>query len=208
MELGARLAADLLEFGEPRDQAERAGDVLAKYSGILAQWSDRINLTGLRDPVEIAERLLVPPLVWARLIPTTPHTIADIGSGAGLPGIPLSQAFPKAQIWLVEARERRHHFQRHVLRTLELDRVEALRGRAEELPTKLCDLAVAQALAPLSEAVFHVKRWTRVGGLIAIPQSSRCGSIDDSNLRWIGCPEYLEPYSHRRRFLWMSTRIS
>lgn len=206
MELIRDLAQAIEAIGEGREEARELAASIGQLAAEIASWSNRMNLTGPRTAEAIAKELLAPPLAWSRLLPHTPASITDIGSGAGIPGFSLALRFPSAETTLVEARERRHHFQRHAIRSLGL-KARALWGRAEELEPRLSDLGTAQALAPLPEAVFHVKRWTRVGGLIAIPQSEYSAELDDSDLEWKGCPEYREPFSDRVRFLWLSERI-
>lgn len=202
--LRERIAADLSQIG-----CESSGpltEAVVGYVGQVSAWSRQMNLTGLRQPLEIARRLVLPAMAWSRLLPRTPETIADLGSGAGFPGVPLALCFPEARVYLVDARERRHHFQRHIVRRLKLSNVVPLHGRAEVLDPIECDVGVAQAFAPLEEAVFHVKRWTRVGGIIAIPQNTEEPASDDSDLEWLGCPGYPDPFEGRPSFLWMSRR--
>ena len=206
--LEGQLRADLRTIGESVERAEALAGPFADFSELLAEWARRMNLTGFRDPVDIARRLVLPPLIWSRLLPTRPVTIADVGSGAGVPGIPLALAFPDAEVVLVESRERRHYFQRQAIRSLGLARTVALLGRAEELEARECELGVAQALAPLPEAVFHVKRWTQIGGVVAIPHSDWLPAVDDPDLAWIDCPKYRDPFDSQPSFLWMSRRDS
>ncbi len=228
MELVEELAQALRDAGDSSDRARELARQIGRFAEVVAPWAARMNLTGPRNPETIAKELLLPPVLWSRLLPVSPQTIVDIGSGAGIPGIPLAMRFPEARTLLVESRERRHHFQRHAVRELGFPRVEPVLGRAETLEAVAGDLAVAQALAPLREAVFHVKRWTRVGGIIAIPQRQAAGPIENANaearpvetrdgarpptdlgaaLKWLGCPEYPDPFGGRPGFLWISKRI-
>jgi 16S rRNA (guanine527-N7)-methyltransferase len=205
--LRKEIVAELRAIDAPETLVTLA-DSIAHYVSLVASWARRMNLTGLRDPAEIARRFVFPVFQWARLLPVQPQTIVDIGSGAGFPGIPLAMMFPEAEVLLVEARERRHHFERYVVRQLGLSNTSPLLGRAEELPSRESDLGVAQALAPLPQAVFHVKRWTRIGGIVAIPQNREQPAVLDSDLDWIGCPNYNASGGGRRSFLWMSRRRS
>lgn len=198
------ISADLVKIAP----ATAAAEPLARYAELVAEWARRMNLTGFRDPLEIARRLILPPLIWSRLLPCVPATIADLGSGAGFPGIPLALGFERARVHLIEARERRHHFQRHVVRELGLSRVVPLHGRAEDLPPVECEVGVAQGFLPLPRAVFHVKRWTKIDGVIGIPQSTARPALQDPDLEWLGCPAYIDPFAGRRSFLWMSRRKS
>ncbi len=211
MERAALLSAireDLAQAGLTGASArsERLSGLVTDYAILVAGWAPRINLTGARDPRDIARRFVIPPLIWSRLLPRSPGSIADLGSGAGFPGIPLALGSPDVPVVCVESRERRHYFQRQVVRELGLEQVQPLLGRAEALQPRRCDLGVAQAMAPLPEAVFHVKRWVSVGGVIAIPQSEPRTALDDDALEWLGCPAYRDPWHPRPGFLWMARR--
>jgi 16S rRNA G527 N7-methylase RsmG len=96
-------------------------------------------------------------------------TIVDLGSGAGFPGLPLAILWPGRSVTLVEARSRRHHFQRHAVRSLGLTNVETLLGRAEVLEGPCHDVVVAQAVGPPEEVVELALPWARPGGRIHVP---------------------------------------
>lgn len=135
---------------------------------ITAQWSQRLNLTGFSDPLSLARQLVIEPLLWSRFL-EKPQSIVDLGSGAGFPGFPLALHFPDVSILLIEARRRRHHFQRHIIRELALPRVEALLGRIEVLEPRISELVVAQALAAPDRALQLMLPWAMPGGCLAIP---------------------------------------
>ena len=149
----AQVRSDLREAGVDTDPPERLVVRIADYACLVASWAPRINLTGARDSLDIVRRFVIPPMIWAELLPTRPASFVDIGSGAGFPGIPLALRFPESDVVSVEARERRHFFQRQVVRELGLGRVHPILGRAEALEVRECEVGVAQALAPLPQAV-------------------------------------------------------
>ncbi len=127
---------------------------LTEFLNLLVKWNRVYNLTGIRDPAELVERHLVESLALATLLRGT--RIVDVGSGAGLPGIPLAVAAPERRFALVESRAKRARFLRHAAGSLGLGnvdvhqiRVEHLRSdtpfdtvlaRAVALPAKLLDL--------------------------------------------------------------------
>ena len=208
-DLAHQIEADLVESGALAERAAAFAGPAARYAELVSSWSRRMNLSGFREPLEIARRLILPPVLWAALLPERPASIADIGSGAGFPGIPLALWFPGTPVQLVEAREKRHFFQKQVVRELGLADVTPRLGRAEELEVATAALVTAQALAPLSEAAFHVKRWVAPGGIVAIPQSEPHPALaGTSGLEWIGCPSYSAPFLSRAGFLWISRRKS
>jgi len=120
------------------DRAEVAGltvsdelrDSLAAYLLLLSRWTRKINLTSfdLETPTDAAiDRLVIEPLVAAKLVLPTDRFSIDIGSGGGSPAIPMRLAQPNLETVLVEVRERKAAFLREVTRTLRLGnvRVEA-----------------------------------------------------------------------------------
>jgi 16S rRNA (guanine527-N7)-methyltransferase len=91
--------------------------------------------------------------------------VVDLGSGAGFPGIPLAIARPDLSLTLVEIRERRVNFLRHVVRSLELD-CEVWRVRIEDAPRLRFRVALARAVAPLDQVLRLAEPWVESGGEI------------------------------------------
>ena len=91
----------------------------------------------------------------------------DLGSGAGFPGVPIAIARPDLAIVLVEIRERRVHFLRHVVRELGLG-VEVLRASIDEAPDVGFDVALVRALAPPERALEMASPWLVSSGQIWI----------------------------------------
>ncbi|MGH0036086.1 MAG: 16S rRNA (guanine(527)-N(7))-methyltransferase RsmG [Myxococcota bacterium] len=179
---------------------------LALLAHHLASWAERINLTAHRTAAEIATRLLLDAAALATVLPPFESAV-DLGSGAGLPGLPLAILHPERRFVLVEARERRHHFQRSAVRELGLRNVEPLRGRAELLDPRPMDLAIAQAMGPPAQVLEWLRRWSRVGGWVALPASA--GSEPPEPPDGIGLLEarsYQVPLGGPPRILWVGER--
>jgi 16S rRNA (guanine527-N7)-methyltransferase len=147
-----------------------AVDALIDLAELLAAWSQRMNLTAHREPESIVSRLILDAAALERVLPEAGR-IVDLGSGAGFPGLPLAVLRPDAEIVLVEAREKRHHFQRAAIRRAALENVLPVRGRAEEVTPLPSPLVVAQALAAPTNALELAIPWAAVGGWIALPGS-------------------------------------
>jgi len=106
--------------------------LLEEYAQELDRWNQRINLVSCGTPSELVDRHLLDSLAAARLVSGRVAEGADLGSGAGLPGIPL--AIVVGGRWtLVEPRRRRASFLRSVVRRLELGEVVVVEERVEEL---------------------------------------------------------------------------
>lgn len=118
----------------------------------LAEWNTRFNLTAITEPAEIVDKHLLDSLA------VLPHLrglrIADIGSGAGFPGLPLAIANPGRHYTLVESTGKKVGFLRHVVATLKIQNVEIVLGRAEVLkPRTPFDGVIARALGPLADFI-------------------------------------------------------
>ncbi len=123
---------------------QRVKDQLEQYLTELQSWGERMNLVGSLERVDI-EVHFEDSLAVVDQIPKGIR-LADLGSGAGLPGIPIAIARPDLDLTLVEIREKRVHFLRHIVRTLGLDiRVE--RRRLEDPPPERFDIATMRAVA-------------------------------------------------------------
>ncbi|WP_371864531.1 16S rRNA (guanine(527)-N(7))-methyltransferase RsmG [Streptomyces antimycoticus] len=130
-------------FGDRFPEAVRYGELLADV-GVTR------GLIGPREVPRLWERHLLNCAVLSEVVPEE-VTVCDVGSGAGLPGIPLALTRPDLQITLLEPLLRRTNFLREVVELLGLDHVTVVRGRAEEVLGKLTPMHVvtARAVAPL-----------------------------------------------------------
>jgi 16S rRNA (guanine527-N7)-methyltransferase len=156
-------------FAELRLPLEPAAlERFEKLALLLDRWSQRINLTGHRGAIQIAGRLLLEAAALSQVLPEA-ETLADLGSGAGIPGLPLAICRPRCAVRLVESRERRHHFQRTAIRELGLDNATAVLGRAEQLEVQRSDGVIAQAIARPDQALAWMRPWVARGGWLALP---------------------------------------
>jgi len=151
------LARGLAEIGV--SLGEKAAQQLLAYAAEVARWRQRVNITGFREPGQIVREGILRSL---RLLPLLPEgdriSLADVGSGAGFPGIPLKVARPNLRVTLIEASRRRTSFLLHSIRLLELEGISCLRGRVEVLNEAPAlrgafDVVTARALAPLRDAI-------------------------------------------------------
>lgn len=138
-------------FGDRLEVAQRYAELLA---GTGVEW----GLIGPHEVDRVWERHLLNCAAVGELLETG-ERVVDIGSGAGLPGLPLAIARPDVRVILVESLLRRTEFLHHVIADLGLD-VAVLRGRAEDRAVREqvggCDAAVSRAVAPLDK----LTRWS------------------------------------------------
>ena len=124
--------------------------VLGRYADMILKWGRVQSLTSLRDPDAIAARHLLDAMPLVRALPADVGHVADIGSGAGSPGIPVAVCRPQTRVTLVESRRKRAVFLRQCRIDLGLDNVEVRHGRAEDWrPRPAPDVLVSRATAPL-----------------------------------------------------------
>ena len=128
----------------PADAVER----LLDYQALLARWNATYNLTAVRDPMEMVSRHLVDSLAIHPFVQG--QTLADLGTGPGLPGIPLAIAAPQRQVLLVDSNGKKVRFLREAVRSLKLENVRAVQSRVEDVEGQF-DCITARAFASLAD---------------------------------------------------------
>ncbi|HZE39444.1 MAG TPA: 16S rRNA (guanine(527)-N(7))-methyltransferase RsmG [Stackebrandtia sp.] len=149
-----------------------------RYAELLATEGVRRGLIGPRESDRLWDRHILNCAVIAELIDPSADVL-DIGSGAGLPGIPLAIVRPDLWITLVEPMERRTTFLEEAIERLELSNVEVVRSRAEEVrPRGKADVVTSRALAPLDKLAHWCLPLARRGGqVLAIKGASAADEI-------------------------------
>ena len=143
--LRPQLAAGLEALGLP---AALATPLLA-YLALLARWNATYNLTAIRDPRDMVAKHLLDSLAMQPFVRGL-RTLADLGTGPGLPGIPLAIATPGLQVTLVESNGKKARFLREAVRQLGLGNVQVAESRIEAFqPGTHFDAITARALATL-----------------------------------------------------------
>jgi len=159
--LDAELAAGLAALGLPDDAGLRAK--LLDYLALLVRWNATYNLTAVREPQAMVARHLLDSLAIARYV--TGDRVADLGTGPGLPGIPLAILQPHRRFELVEANGKKARFLRECVRRLPLPNASVVEARAEGAqPGDRVPCVVARALAALPELVRLAEPWLAPGG--------------------------------------------
>jgi len=113
---------------------------IQQYMRLLRHWNEKLNLTAIRDPLEILHRHFCESMYAAVSVPINSGRLADIGSGPGFPGIPLKILRPNLQLFLVESNIKKGTFLAEVGRELGLTNARVLIGRYEELGEELAPL--------------------------------------------------------------------
>jgi 16S rRNA (guanine527-N7)-methyltransferase len=142
----AQLRAGVAELG--LSPSAQAVEELLDYLELLSRWNAAYNLTAVRDPLAMVTSHLLDSLAVAHLV--RGERLADIGSGAGLPGIPLAILAPERQVTLIDANGKKTRFLREAVRALRLVNVRIEAQRVENVRGEF-DTVTARAFASLAD---------------------------------------------------------
>lgn len=135
----------------------------------LKKWNRTYNLTGIREDKDIVEKHFLDSLLYLKAMPEGAIRVADIGTGAGFPGIPIKIIRPEIEMYLIESSGKKAAFLRHVVKKIGLDRIEVIEKRVEEvksgreLPSPV-DIAVTRALFSIREFIKKSSHLVKEGG--------------------------------------------
>ncbi len=207
----SRAARESLERGLAQLGLEASPGQVESLYGLaqrVSAWGERINLTGHRGALAVVQRLVLDAAALLRAAPGH-ASLADLGSGAGFPGLPIAILRPELRVTLVEARQRRHYFQRAVCRELGLGNVSAVHGRAEALVATPHGAVVAQAVAQADRVLSWMLPWAEPGGWLLVPGGEHPPTLTaTAGVREIEVRRYCVPESGPRRTLWLARRSS
>lgn len=134
----------------------------------LLRWNQRVNLTSIRNRDEAIEKHLLDSLL---LLPHLDDAkkIIDMGSGGGLPGIPLAISDTNLKVISVDSVGKKINFQKHIKRLLQLDNLTVLQSRIEDLTQTALeeekyDLVVSRAFSSLDTSIRYAAPWLKAGG--------------------------------------------
>ncbi len=158
-----RLAGGIAALGLALDAAQQQR--LLAYLALLLKWNKAYNLTAVRDPLEMVTKhlldslALLPHLQGGRLL--------DVGSGAGLPGIPLAIAAPQREVTLLDANSKKTRFLLQAKGELGLYNLSVVHSRVEQYrPERLFDTVTARAFASLAELYQDTAHLLAPGGCL------------------------------------------
>jgi 16S rRNA (guanine527-N7)-methyltransferase len=141
---------------------EQAAKLIA-HLDLVDEWGERMNLTAIREREQQVTKHLLDSLSVASWLRGT--RMADVGSGAGFPGIPLAIIRPQLQFALIESTGKKCRFLEHVRDTLGLDNVEVVQSRAEAYrPAVRFDTVLARAVGPVADLVKYAGPLVAGGG--------------------------------------------
>jgi len=152
-----------------------------RYYELLVEWNEKMNLTGITERDAVYEKHFYDSISLAFHVDMNKKlNIADIGSGAGFPSIPLKIVFPHLQVLIVDSLNKRIGFLNHVVEQLGLQQVTALHGRAEDVARMsqyrdAFDLVTARAVARLAVLNEFCLPFVKPGGVFASMKGASLG---------------------------------
>ncbi|HTV57260.1 MAG TPA: 16S rRNA (guanine(527)-N(7))-methyltransferase RsmG [Verrucomicrobiae bacterium] len=173
------------------------------YSALLLRWNRKVALTTVVEPSEIVRFHFGESLFALSLLPITQGRLADLGSGAGFPGLALKLASPDLHVTLVESNVKKAAFLSEAIRLLGLQHAEVFRGRVEDFPATLgsFDLVTARALGSHDEVLHWAMERLSPGGRLALWISGHDASALAIETSWVWEPPALIPETKNRYIL-------
>ncbi|MGB8324595.1 MAG: 16S rRNA (guanine(527)-N(7))-methyltransferase RsmG [Candidatus Acidiferrum sp.] len=180
---------------------------IQSFIRLLRQWNEKLNLTAIRDPLEILHRHFCESMFAATAIPLSSGRLADIGSGPGFPGLPLKIIQPELDVFLVESNIKKGTFIAEVIRELGLCGARVLISRYEELGEEVAplDYVCSRALGEFEAFL----TWAASDRVAAGKVVLWVGGRDLEDVRKSALWEWQEPIAipnSLRRFLLVGTK--
>lgn len=186
----------------------------------LKRWGSKINITAIRDDLEIVIKHFIDSLSPLKYIPQD-SSLLDIGSGGGFPGIPLKIANPSLDITLLDSTMKKVNFQKHIIRLLHLDKIKAAHGRAEDKDVhgKIgpgFDVVISRAFSGLGKFLAIGEPYLKRDGILIAMRGREAKrelaeneeALANLRLRLVNIVEFNLPYLNDKRSLIKLARYS
>lgn len=145
---------------------------------LLAEWNKFMNLTAITEFKEVVLKHFLDSLTLVRACKLEAQSLIDIGTGAGFPGIPLKIVFPELKVTLLDSLNKRIHFLEEVIKTLGLQKIEAVHGRAEDYARNMSyrekyDICVSRAVSNMTTLSEYCIPFVKPGGIFVSYKSEK-----------------------------------
>ncbi len=160
------LRRGLAEIGVPCGEEQTRA--FLSYLSELKKWNRTYNLTGLKSDRDIVIKHFLDSLLFVKVFPEGVRTLADIGSGAGFPGVPIKIVIPDLKVVLLEPGRKKAAFLRHLRQMLSLGDLEIMESRIEEATGLSVDVAVTRALFTVRDFIEKTKWVLNESGVLIL----------------------------------------
>ena len=183
--------------------AEAQIKMIRDYLSLLLKWNRTVNLTAITDPLEVVARHFGESMYLSSLLPVENCRLADVGSGAGFPGLPLKILSPSMDLVLIDSNKRKCAFLMEVARVLGLSNVEILPDRFEAIrPASVqVNIITSRAVGEIPELLRWAKSAVAPHGHLALWLGSEDSTRIAKKLGWTWQPPVKLPESQRRFIL-------
>lgn len=150
-------------------------NLFLRYLSEIQRWNKVINLTGIKEEHEIIIKHFFDSLLYAKVLPENTKVLADIGTGAGFPGLPIKLIFPEIELYLIEPSVKKSTFLEHIIKTLKLENITIFTKRIGEIKSKelAVDVVVTRALFKVDEFIKKSTHILKNGGSLIISKGPR-----------------------------------
>ena len=171
--------------GLRRPLREPEGIILNKYLDLLTKWQKTHRLIGSTDPEWMVDNVVLDSFAFLALVPDRAHRLIDLGSGAGIPGVPIAIVRPDLDITLVEVRRRRVSFLATVVRELELTHIRVIGDRIEAVARELpggWDVVTMRSVGSSDTMLATARALVRPDGVVLLASSPGATATDDTEV--------------------------
>ena len=176
------------------------------YLAELKKWNRAYNLTSIKADEDIIIKHFLDSLLYIEALPKGRISVVDVGSGAGVPGIPIKIMKPEIRMYLAEPAKKKINFLRHVVKVLGLENIEVLEKRVEDIEGPAVDAVLTRALFAVTEFVEKASRLLKDDGMFILSKGPRINeelaAADKENLNYEVLTRKL-PLTDIKRFLVM-----
>ena len=170
-ELNDLLKKGIIELGFM--PSEEQTNAFMTYLSELKKWNKAYNLTGLKEDKDIIIKHFFDSLLYLKTLLEGKIRVADVGSGAGFPGLPIKIIRPEIEMYLIEPSRKKAAFLKHIIRQLGLKKAEVIEKRIEEIRAnqelaELVDVAVTRALFSIKDFMKKASHIVKEGGTLIL----------------------------------------
>ncbi len=186
---------------------------LKQYARLIEEWNKKINLISRQDTARICTYHIIDSIAACRFI-TTDARCADIGSGAGLPGIPLAIVRPDIKMTLIESIKKKCQFLEMAVTAIGLKNTKVILGRAEALPPLGSDVILSRLTSALDRTLHYCQFHLKPCGLLVLYKSlgwekelkTSAKILAKYSLRWLRTEPVNLPYTDITRYFVLITK--